>query len=321
MGFFFVSLLLFSCCTNPSNEPAVKEWKEFNGRILNSDAITGITWELAKLYEVKDNLSDLESVIYEAKAMQYKKAEEKLNKAMSEIPLRSHEVTKVIYFLKGKQINRSVIDKYETVLTINKQALKMAELVNNCFSNLKDNIGKIDVVQQKDLNELQTKLSVLKVEINRFLADWLTFSRSNPGYVHTLISKTFPDYFKSSIRAYGATKFYKEVDSCIENGEMIIAKIVKIKTSSGKWASRDDLFRNEPDFYAWHYSAESNSFSIWRSIDLLGPNKFILRYIYVASEKNIWYLEFLEKRKSSLIKKSLTVEKYEFIRKQKGVKL
>lgn len=306
-----ICLFLFTGCTSLRNDPAIKEWKNFHTRILISDAITGGTWEILKLHEVGENVLYTKFAIYDIESMRFEKANNELNKILRVASLRSGEISKVISFLQDKGIDRDVLERYKLVLLMNKEALDMAKLVFNSLNKIKANNNKINKVQQKELNKFKKQLSALKTQIDRLNSEWWARSRSNPDCAHSLISKTFPAFFQSSIRAYGATKFYKVVDSYIENGELVIAKIIKLKKNTGHWANRNKIFDDEDKFYNWQYSTKNNSFSIQRSIDLLGPNKYTLQYIYDPPQKNGWYLEFLESKKSAFMKKSPIVEKYE----------
>ena len=307
---FFMCLLFFAGCTNLQNDPAIQEWKDFHTSILMSDAISGMTWEAFKLYEVRANIPDTKFAINDIDSMHFKKADDELNKILQEATLRAKRINKVVTFLQNKGINKDVIARYNLVLSINKQTSDIAKLTANILNGLKTE-NKINTAKQDELNKLRKQLTALDIRISPLIAKWLKDSRSNPD---TLIRKTFPEYFKSSILAYGSHKFYKTVDSYIENGELLIDKIIKFKKNMGRWARKDEI-----KFNNWQYSTKDNSFVLWRSVDLLGPNKFILRYVYSPIKPNGWYLEFLESRKSSFMKTSPIIEKYKSSIKRKKI--
>ena len=229
----FMCLLFFIGCTNLRNDPAIQDWKDFNTRIMMSDAITGITWEISKLYEIRQDILYTDFIT----SIRSKKSENELNKILQAISLRSSKISKVISFLKDKGVDKNVIKRYELVLLINKRTLYTTKLLNKVEAG-----NRIDAFSQKELDSLKNQLTAFKTEIDQIIAKWLKAGQSNPD---TLIRKTFPEYFKSSIQAYGSLKFYKTVDSYIEEGEMIIDKIMKIKKNTGRWARKKEIKFNK----------------------------------------------------------------------------
>ncbi len=297
-------LFLFSGCNSLHNDPALKEWKDFQIRKMNSDAKIGGTWEILKLTEVKHDLMASNFAIYEIQSMQFKKAKEKLDNILDDTSLRSKEISTVISFIKNKYF----IDKYKIVLSINEQVHDIARLIANSFSRIENNNSKITIIQQKEFDKLLKQLQLLEIKLFRFNSKWLKLSRTIPNYDHALLLEACPNYYQTSIRAYGSAKFYNEINSYIESGEFVLNEIIKSRISTNHWPSRK-IFDNKINFSNWNYSTQNKSFSIWRSVDLLGPNKYILRYIY-EPEKKGWYLEFLETNKSAFMKKSATIEKW-----------